>query len=220
MATASRHQMRPTTREFSAPLGSESEGRLEFPRGAARVTIRAATMPDLFRARFWGGPPKVSVQGGLVVARYPRFSPQRWRRPWDRRGGDLTLNRDAAWGLRFQGGVAQLDADLSDLRVQSIELGRGASHVIVKLPEPSGLVPVRIHGGASRVTILRPRGVAARLDIGTGASNVSFDDQEFGAVGGRLRLQSSGAEDDNDLFEIQISGGASHVRISTDGGRQ
>jgi hypothetical protein len=80
------------TWEFSAPSESEPKGRLEFPRGAARVTIHATSMPELFRARFWGSPPAVSVERATVTARYPRVSPQQWRRPWDRRGGEVNLN--------------------------------------------------------------------------------------------------------------------------------
>ena len=47
------------TWEFSAPSESEPRGRLEFPGGAARMTIHAASTSELFRARFWGSPPAV-----------------------------------------------------------------------------------------------------------------------------------------------------------------
>jgi hypothetical protein len=127
----------------------------------------------------------------------------------------VNLNREVAWDLQFQGGVAHLDADLRDARLYGIDLGRGASHVIVRLPHPSGLVPIRIRGGATRVTFQRPDGIPARLRIGTGVSNVVFDEQEFGAAGGRLRLQSGDADGSEDLYDIEILGGASRVEVTT-----
>jgi len=79
--------------QFSAPRGSLGTGRLEFTRGAARLTIRSARIPELLRARFDRPAPSVSVDGGAVTVRYPRFSPRNWLRPWARRGGQVTLNQ-------------------------------------------------------------------------------------------------------------------------------
>ena len=70
--------------QFSAPRGSLTSGRLEFARGAAGLAIRGASMADLFQARFRGPVPAVSVHGGAVTVRYPRFSPRGWLRPWRR----------------------------------------------------------------------------------------------------------------------------------------
>jgi hypothetical protein len=203
-------------RQFSAPLGSLSDGRLEFARGAARLTIRGASIPDLFRARFDQPAPRVSLDGGAVTVRYPRFSPWSWLRPWARRGGQVTLNDDVAWDIGIRKGVAHLDADLRALRVEAVEVSQGASRIELRLPRPSGVVPVRVGGGASHVTIRRPAGTAARLRIGRGVADLTFDEQEFGAVGGRLRLESPSAGAANDRYEIEISGGAAHVRVVTE----
>jgi hypothetical protein len=203
-------------RQFSAPLGSLRSGRLEFARGAARLTIRGAGIPDLFRARFDRPAPRVSLDGGAVTVRYPRVSPRSWLRPWARRGGQVTLNDGVAWDIAIRKGVAHLDADLRGLRVEAVEVSQGASRVELRLPRPSGVVPVRIGGGASHVTIRRPAGTAARLRIGRGVADLTFDEQEFGAVGGRLRLESTGAGGMDDRYEVEISGGAAHVLVVTE----
>jgi hypothetical protein len=44
----------------------------------------------------------------------------------------------------------------------------------------------------------------------------TFDEQEFGAVGGRLRLESPGGSDIDGRYDIEISGGAAHLRITTE----
>jgi hypothetical protein len=193
-----------------------SRGQLEFTRGAARLTIRGARIPELFQARFDRPAPSVSVDGGAVTVRYPRFSPGGWLRPWARRGGQMTLNQEVAWAIRVRRGVAHLDADLRDLRVESVETSQGASRVELRLPRPSGVVPVRIGGGASHVRIRRPAGTPARLRIGRGVADLSFDEQEFGAVGGRLRLESPQAGGADGRYEIEIAGGAAHVQVTTE----
>jgi hypothetical protein len=203
-------------RRFSAPRGSLERGRLEFARGAARLTVRGAGIPELFRARFSGPAPSVSVQEGVVRVRYPRFSLRGWPRPGRRRGGEVTLNQDLGWDLKVQGGVAHLDADLRGLRVAAIEADHGASRIDLRLPRPSGVVPVRIGGGASHVRIRRPAGTPARLRIGRGVADLTFDEQEFGAVGGRLRLESGPAAHGDGRYDIEISGGASHVQVTTE----
>jgi hypothetical protein len=189
-------------------------GRLELTRGAARLRIRGATIPELFQSRFDRPVPRVSVDGGVVAVRYPRFSPGAWRRPWARRRGEVTLNQDVTWAIATRRGVAHLDADLRDLKVESVEVRQGASHVELRLPRPAGTVPVRIGGGASHVRIRRPAGTPARLRIGRGVAHLTFDEQELGAVGGRLRLESSQAGAAG--YDIEIDGGANHVQITTE----
>jgi hypothetical protein len=201
---------------FSVPRGSEGKGRLEFARGAARLTVRGAGIPELFRARFDRPTPSVSVHGGAVTVRYPRFSLRGWPRPWARRGGQVRLNKDVSWDLSIHGGVAHLDADLRDLQLEALEVRQGASRLDLRLPRPSGVVPVRIGGGASHVRIRRPAGTPARLRIGRGVTDLTFDEQHFGAVGGHLRLESRQADAADSSYEIEISGGASQVQITTD----
>jgi hypothetical protein len=201
---------------FWAPRGSLSKGRMEFARGVARLTLGGAEIPELFRARFDRPAPSVSVHEGKVTVRYPRFSLRGWPRPWVRREGQVTLNKDVSWDLSIQGGVAQLEADLRGLQVEAIEVSHGASRLDLRLPRPSGVVPVRIGGGASHVRIRRPAGTPARLRIGRGVTDLTLDEQEFGAVGGRLRLESRQADAADSRYEIEITGGASHVQVTTE----
>ncbi len=90
---------------------------------------------------------------------------------------------------------------------------RGCSDVDLTLPEPLRVVPVRLSGGASEVNIRRPAGVEARLSMKGGVSKLTFDEQSFDAVGGKLRLQSPGYGSASDRYEIEVSGGASEVTV-------
>jgi hypothetical protein len=69
------------------------------------------------------------------------------------------------------------------------------------------VVPVHIRGGASQVRIRQPAGVPVQLRVGSGVADLRFDEQEWGAVGGGLRLATPEATQVPDRFEIQIASG-------------
>jgi hypothetical protein len=188
-------------------------GRVVFANGASRLALRAAYgMDDLYRARFEGPAPKVEVADGIVTFRYPRRfgGPHEWR---SRSGGEVTLNAAVPWEVEVRGGAYKVEADLGLLKLTSFVLMRGISDVDLTLPEPSGAVPIRLSGGASKASIRRPAGVEAWLSVKGGVSRLTFDGQSFDAVGGTLRLRSRGHREAPDRYEIEVSGGASEISI-------
>jgi DNA-binding MarR family transcriptional regulator len=199
--------------QSSAPLGSASAGRLEFTKGAAKVSLMGdPSLTDLYRASFVGPVPEISVNGGTVVVQQRRrFRPFDWRA----QSADFTLSTAVPWDISLRGGMWKLVADLSELRVTSLEVAGGASDIEIRLPAPKGTVPVRVSGGASKVTLLRPSGSEARAEVAGGASQLIFDDQRLGAVGGRTVLASGGFADAADRYEIRFTGGASQVTVAT-----
>ena len=200
--------------QSSAPLGSVSAGRLEFTKGAAKVYIKGdpSLTADLYQASFVGPVPEITVNGNTVlVQQRRRFRPFDWRA----QSADFSLSTAVPWDIALRGGMWKLAADLRALRVTSLEVTGGASDIEVRLPAPAGTVPVRVSGGASKVTVLRPRGTEARAEVSGGASSLAFDDQRLGAVGGRTVLASGGFADASDRYEIRFTGGASQVTVST-----
>jgi hypothetical protein len=117
--------------------------------------------------------------------------------------------------VTLKGGMWQLTADLRELRLESLTVGGGASDVVVWLPAPVGVVGVVVSGGASSVRVHRPAGVAMRAAISGGASQLVFDGQRLGGVGGRNVLESPGFDAAADRYEMRFSGGASQVTIDT-----
>lgn len=197
--------------EFSAPLGSTEGGRLVFANGAARLTLRAdAGMDGLYRARFEGKPPKVEEEDGTVTfrrsRRYTLFDLRR-------HSEEVSLNPAVPWEVEVRGGAAWVKADLGGLGLSSFVLKGGTSDLDLTLPEPHGVVPIRLSGGASKVIINRPAGVAARVVMKGGASTLAFDEQSFDAVGGKVQLQSPGYDGATDRYDIEVSGGASEISV-------
>ncbi len=186
--------------------------RLEFPRGAQRLTVRVeAGMPALYRARFGGPRPTVHEADGTLTIDYPRLAPSGFP-GLARRSADITLDPRVAWDLAL-GGVSRMSGDLRGLDLRSLEIAGGVSGLDLELPAPRGVVPLRIRGGARAVTLRLGAGTAARLRIAGGASRIAFDDQHFGAVGGGLRLQTDDADAAEDRFEIDVEGGASGLTV-------
>ncbi len=197
--------------EFSTPLGSAESGRLVFAKGADRITLRATSgMDDLYRASFEGAIPKVEVEGGAVTFRYSkRFGLFEWRR----QSGEVILNSGVPWEVEMRGGASGVEADLTGSKISSFVLKGGISDFSLVLPEPSGIVPIRLSGGASKVGIRRPAGVEARVSVKGGAAKLAFDEQSFDAVGWSVRLQSPGYDGATDRYDIELSGGASEISI-------
>ena len=186
--------------QFSAPLGSSKNGRLRFTNGAHRVVIRAGShLRGLYRASFEERMPIVVVRGSEVSIRYTRIASCDWTGNHPERPAEVALNAGIPWDVEVRGGASRLLADLSGLRLGSLSVDGGASRLEVVLPDPSGAVSMVILGGASNVAIHRPNGVAARLRVGGGATNLQFDERHIGAAGssGQRRMVFEVAGDDD-----------------------
>jgi len=203
---------------MSAPLGDVTSGRLELTHGAHDIRLRVERdMPDLYRVRYEGTTPEVAVEGGVVTM---RFLPG-----WDalsrffRHGAAralVTLNGVVPWTIDLRGGASLIDADLRDLELRGLQVQGGASKVEIRLGTPHGVCQVRFAGGAVAFGLHRPAGVAARLRVTGGMSELAFDHRLTWA--GSLNAESSGFAGAADYYDIDIVGGASKVTIDTAGG--
>jgi DNA-binding MarR family transcriptional regulator len=211
---------------YAAPLGGVTAGRLIFLTGAPRITVKGdATLTDLYRANFVGPVPRMRVRGGVVTVAYPRFGWFDWRAQiagqfvdasahWQKDFGEILLNPRVPWAVELRGGVSTWTADLRALRLESFDLKGGASQIDILLPAPVGVVPIRVVGGLNRLSIERPAGTSAGLEIRGGIGEVIVDGEQHKGVG-RLSLQSPGADSAANRYEIEITGGASKLTISS-----
>jgi DNA-binding MarR family transcriptional regulator len=193
-----------------APIGDAARGRLRFGSGASRLVLRGARIRDLYRATFDGKRPQVTVgPSGEVDIQYKGFS---WFGARDV-AAQLTLTTAVPWSIEIRRGVSHLAADLGELQIASIEITGGASESELSLPRPRGTSTLRLSGGASRLTIRRPPGTSAQVSVRGGASNLSFDAQRLGAVGGATRLSTPGWDAAPDRWSIELTGGASDLSV-------
>ncbi len=197
---------------YSTPLTNLTSGRLVFS-GISQLTVRADDgMAELYQARFEGPVPDVKAQDGVVTIRYPR-------RLWSVGGGqrvtEVTLSVAVPWQIVIQSGTSKINAELGGIDLVSLEIKGGTSMINLGLPDPCGVVRIRIAGGASDITIRRPSGVAAQVHLKGWASTLAFDDKTFSSAGSDVRMQSPGYEDAARRYDIEVSGSANVVTITS-----
>jgi DNA-binding HxlR family transcriptional regulator len=198
---------------YSSARGDLSSARLVVPAGIAALTLRVnPDMADLYQANFEGAVPNVTGKDGVVTIRYPR---RLWILGGMQGTAEVTLNATLPWSIAIQGGASNITADLTGLDLSGLEVKGGMNMISVQLPVPTGVVPIRLSGGASTVTIRRPADVPARVHLKGWASQLEFDDQSFSNLGSDVRLQSPGYEGTGPGYEIEIASSVSMIIITS-----
>jgi len=195
----------------SAPLAGMTAGHLRFSRAAAPVTLHAdSDMAELFRARLRGPEPTVTVAGNAIHIEYRGVGPFAWRR----QSADVALNSSIPWQFEVNAGVGNLTADLRGLLVTAVSISGGANRVDLRLPRPSGAVPIHICGGAASVSIKRPDGVAVKAALPDGAVNIQFDERRIEAIGSQTRVQSPDYDGATDRYDVELRGGVARLTVA------
>ncbi len=207
----------------AAPLGPTEAGRLLILSGAPFVDVHGDGNlgGDLYRARFDGPVPRVRSRGGTVTVHYGRLFWLDWRARvvgqnlqasvhWRRDRAEFALSTSVPWAIELRGGVSKLSADLRSVALELFEMRGGASKVEITLGQPRGIVPVRVGGGLSHLTVHRPAGVPVRLSV-RDAGRVLLDEHLVGR--GSVTAETQGAGLAEARFEVESTGGASRVVV-------
>jgi hypothetical protein len=105
---------------------------------------------------------------------------------------------------------------LGRLNLAGLEVAGGLILIRLELPAPTGVVPIRISGAASEISVRRPAGTAARVHLKGWVSAFVFDEQTFSSVGKDVRLQSPGYDTASSRYDIEVSASASAVTITSE----
>jgi hypothetical protein len=154
----------------------------------------------------------VKAKDGVVTIRYPR----RLLGLGEKQGrAVVALSVAIPWRMVIQGGAAEIVAELDSLNLAGLEIKGGFSMICLNLPAPSGVVPIRIMGGAPEIIVRRPAGVAARVHLKGWVSELVFDDQTISSADNTMRLQSSGFDPTAPYYDIEITSYANRVTITS-----
>jgi hypothetical protein len=195
------------------PLGDAARAGVRIVHGAGRLAIGPlAGGPNLLEAHVRGGEVRSSLIGDRAEVEVETAG---WRfgLPWERGGTldwSISLARTLPIDLTLRTGAGRTDADLSDLRVETLDVQTGASAVAVTIPS-SGRPTIRIRGGAAEIRVVVPSRMAARIRIRGVMAEVAIDPHRFPMQFGEHRSPSF--EDADDRAEILIEAGAASVRV-------
>ena len=202
--------------------GGLSAASLDLNYGAATIDVNTAALGDsLYQAHldYPGGenPPTISLDresGTLQIRENSSFSPLHLF-GGNRRHVQLTLSNQLPWSIHIGGGAASLRLDLRHAQLSKLDLSGGANQLDAQLPSPKGTVSISVSGGASNVTIVAPAHTQSRVAVSGGVSAVTINGSSSGNLGGDFQQQSPGYGSASDRFDIEISGGASHLDFRT-----
>ena len=208
---------------FSDRLAGLTAATLDLGYSGATVAIKGGTNLDdsLYRAHVeypgTDDPPTISLDhqsGTLAIDERSSFSPLRLFGA-ARRHAVITLTDRIPWTIKISGGAANDHLDLRRLQLAKVEISGGASGLEAQLPSPKGTVLIDISGGLSNLTLRAPTGAQWRVAVSGGVSGLRINGSSYAAIGGDFEQQSPGYASASDRFDIEISGGASHVDVRT-----
>jgi hypothetical protein len=203
----------PEDREAVALAGA-ARGSVEIEHGAGELRIRSHLAGDnLLEGTFAGGIDVRERREGerLEVA----LRPSSWLgSAWggrNTRDWSVTLSRTVPLELAVRTGAGRLEADLSDLRVESLRLETGAGAVALTTPS-TGRPQLHVRAEASDVRLTVPARMAARIEARGGISNIRVDPYRFPHDGAAYR--SPDYDEVADRTDVVIEAGAANVVVA------
>src|SRR5712692_7926537 len=200
--------------DSSEQLGGLSEATLDINYGAASIDVKAGSLGNsLYQAHvdYPGGenPPTISLDRETAsFSPFHLFGGQR-------RHVQLTLTDQVPWSIQIGGGAANLHLNLRHAQLSKLEISGGANQLDAQLPTAKGTVLISVSGGANNVTMVAPAHSEWRVAVSGGVSAVTINGSSSGNLGGDFQQQSPGYGSATDRFDIEISGGASHIDFRT-----
>jgi hypothetical protein len=205
---------RPAEGREAVALGGAVRASVEIDHGAGELRMRSHLAGDnLLEGTFAGGIDVRERREGewLEVA----LRPTSWLgSAWggrNTRDWSVTLTRTVPIELALRTGAGRVEADLSDLRVESLRLETGAAAVALTIPS-TGRPRIHVRAGAADVRLTVPARMAARIETRGGLSSIRVDPYRFPYDGATYR--SPGYEEADDRADVVVEAGAANVVVA------
>jgi hypothetical protein len=168
---------------------------------------------NLFSGTFYSPPQKTVCKRGDVLEVTLRQSEWPWTPHVHWQGDDWNIgfNEMTPLTLRFNTGANRAFVDLTDNKVELVELSTGASDITLKLPKASGFTRAIIKGGAADIKVEVPRGVAARIRSKGALSSLKVNAGRF--PGADNVYSSPDYDTAQNKVDIEINTGVSSVTV-------
>ncbi len=190
-------------------LGAAAQADVSINFGAGELTIGKAAPGKIVDGTFEGEVRHEANPDGRV---WLKLEPWNWW-GWNTRGYRWTVGLTDAVPLKLSldGGAANSNIDLTDLKLTDLRLKTGASSTVLRLPRAAGKTNVRINAGAAGVKLIVPEGVAARIHSSMALGSNDIDQRRF-PLSGRDYLSPDYATAANQI-DIQFEGGVGSLTV-------
>jgi hypothetical protein len=168
-------------RTVALDLGTASQGDIAINFGAGDLTVGKAASGKIVDGTFEGEVRYEAKPDGRV---WLKLEPLNWW-GWNPRGyrWNVGLTDAVPLKLTLDGGAANANLDLTELKVTDLQIKTGASSTVVRLPSAAGLTVVRVNAGAASVKLIVPTGVAARVHSTMAIGSNDINQQRFPRTG-------------------------------------
>src|SRR5512139_313991 len=169
-------------RTLALDLGAAAQADVSINFGAGDLTVGKAAPGKIVDGTFEGEVRYDAKPDGRV---WLKLEPLNWW-GWNPRGyrWNVGLTDVVPLKLTLDGGAANANLDLTDLKVADLRVKTGASSTTIRLPRAAGMTTARINAGAASVKLIVPEGVAARVHSSMAIGTNDINRQRFPLSGG------------------------------------
>jgi hypothetical protein len=125
----------------------------------------------------------------------------------------ITLSSATRWTLRFAGGGKVHTVDLRGGRVAGVDFVAGVASIDLTLPEPDGVVVVRMAGGATTFDVHAPPDVPVRVRMTGGGGSAVIDGATRSGIPGGTVVEPTGWAGAADRYDIDAVAGVSSLSL-------
>jgi hypothetical protein len=190
-------------------LGTSPQADVSINFGAGDLAIGKAAPGKIVDGTFEGEVRYDVKPDGRV---WLKLEPLNWW-GWNPRGyrWNVGLTDAVPLKLSLDGGAANANVDLTDLKATDVRVKTGASSTVVRLPRAAGMTMVRINAGAASVKLIVPEGVGARIRSSMAVGSNNIDQQRFPRSGGDY--VSADYDTAPNKIDIQFEGGVGSLAV-------
>jgi hypothetical protein len=167
----------------SEPIDGIARAEVEVEFGAGELLVNGLEKDGLlFEGTSLFEVEKSTRRSGDTVKVKLRRAPGAWLSSTASLHGDrseLFLSRKLPLMLRFNMGACRAVIDLTENKIERVEVNTGESDVTVRLPREAGFTRAIAKGGAATIRLEVPEGVAARIVSRGCLSSLNIDEKRF-----------------------------------------
>ncbi len=190
-------------RTFGITRGSVESATLEISSGEIDIDIRAVQKEGRLIVGQYAADsrPEMYVDGTHTHLRF-----QRATTPWlSFADWQMALARDLPWQVVISTSLGQVNADLSGLIVQDVQIATGIGDIRVVCPQET-FAPLVLRSALGSIHVMTPKGQPARITVaGSRMFTVRADETRYAQPEPGV-FTSRDAEPNAPLVEMQISG--------------